>query len=136
VAVAFESVKKTEGVFNQKKGRRWQRKSPTSKNEHYRRMLSACVKNRIGFFRYVLNDIWYASSENMRHVKEELKKEFVMPIKTNRKVALSPVDNKRGAYEQVGSLELEPNTTRRVFTRSKCPSRCSVVQARLRERGR
>ena len=63
MAVAFESVKKTQGVFDQKKGRRWQRKSPTSKNEHYRRMLSACVKNRIGFFRYVLNDIWYASSE-------------------------------------------------------------------------
>jgi hypothetical protein len=113
VPVAFELVKKTEWVFNQKKGR-WQRKSPTSKNELYRRMLSACVKNRIGF-RYVLNDVWYASSENMRHVKEELKKEFIMPIKTNRKVALSLEDKKRGAYEQVGSLELEPNTTRRVY---------------------
>src|SRR5215210_1479159 len=106
--VAFELVKKTEWVFDQKRGR-WQRKSPTTKNEHYREMLSACAKNRIGF-RYVLNDVWYASSENMRHVKKELKKEFIMPLKSNRKVALSLEDKKRGNYEQVGSLELEPNT--------------------------
>jgi hypothetical protein len=30
-------------------------------------------------------------------------------------VALSLEDKKRGDYEQVGSLELEPNTTRRVY---------------------
>ncbi len=113
VPVAFELVKKTEWVFDQKK-RKCQRKSPTTKNKHYREMLSACVKNRIGF-RYVLNDVWYASSENMRHVKEELKKEFIMPLKTNRKVALSLEDKKGGDYEQVGSLELEPNTTRPVY---------------------
>jgi hypothetical protein len=108
VPVAFELVKKSEWVFNKKKDR-WQRKSPLTKNEHYRRMLEACTKNRIGF-RYVLNDVWYASSENMRHVKEELEKEFIMPIKTNRKVALSLERKKRGEYEQVASVELEPGT--------------------------
>lgn len=40
----------------------------------------------------------------MRHMKEELKKEFIMPLKTNRKVALSLEDKKRGAYEQVLAL--------------------------------
>ncbi len=114
IPVAFELVKKTEWVFNEKKDR-WQRKSPTTKNEHYRRMLSACVKNRVGF-RYVLNDVWYASSENMRHVKEDLKKEFIMPLKANRKVALSLEEKKRGEYEQVGSLELlEPGTVRGIY---------------------
>jgi hypothetical protein len=113
VPVAFELVKKTQWVFDKKK-EKWQRKSPTTKNEHYRQMLRACLKNRIGFG-YVLNDVRYASSENMRHVKEGLKKEFIMPIETNRKVALSLEDKKRGDYEQVGSLELEPNTTRRVY---------------------
>jgi hypothetical protein len=112
VPVAFELVKKTEWVFNEKK-ERWQRKSLKTKNEHYREMLSACVKNRVGF-RYVLNDVWYASSLNMRHVKEELEKEFIMPIKSNRKVALSLEDKKSAKYEQVGSLRLEPNTIRRV----------------------
>jgi len=85
VPVAFESVKKTEWVFNEKKDG-WQRKSPLTKNEHYRRMLGACAKNRMEFH-YVLNDVWYASSENVIHVKQNLEKEFIMPIKTNRKVA-------------------------------------------------
>jgi IS4 transposase len=88
---------------------------PLTKNEHYRRMLKVvCAKNRIGF-RYVLNDVWYASSENMSYIKEELEKEFIMPIKTNRKVALSLERKKRGEYEQVASLELEPGTVREVY---------------------
>lgn len=104
--------------------------SDDQKRAHYRQMLRACLKNRIGLG-YVLNDVWYyASSENMRHVKEELKKEFIMPIKTNRKVALSPEDKKGGHYEQVGPLELEPNTTRLVFTWSKCLSRCYCARSR------
>ena len=68
IPVAFELIEKSEWVFNEKKGR-WQRKSPLSKNEHYRRMLAACAKNQIEF-RYVLSDVWYSSSENMRYIKE------------------------------------------------------------------
>jgi hypothetical protein len=113
IPVAFELVKKTEWVFNEKKGR-WQRKSPETKNELYRRMLGACAKNRIEF-RYVLNDVWYASSENMRYIKQDLEKEFIMPLKANRKVALSLEAKKRGEYKQVGSLELEPGTVREVY---------------------
>jgi hypothetical protein len=113
VPVAFELVKKTEWVFNEKK-KRWQRKSPQTKNELYRRMLEACQKNRIGF-RYALNDVWYASSENMRYVKRDLEKEFIMPIKANREVALSLEAKQRGEYEQVGSVELEPGTVREVY---------------------
>ncbi len=113
IPVAFELVKKTEWVFNEKKGR-WQRKSPETKNELYRRMLGVCAKNRVRF-RYVLNDVWYASSENMRYVKRDLEKEFIMPVKANRKVALSLEEKKRGEYEQVGSLGLEPGTVREVY---------------------
>lgn len=114
IPVAFELVKKTEWVFNKKKNR-WQRKSLKTKNELYRRMLEACQKNQIAF-RYVLNDVWYASSENMRYIKEKLEKEFIMPLKANRKVALSLEEKKRGDYEQeVGSLELEPGTVQEVY---------------------
>ncbi len=113
IPVAFELVKKTEWVFNEKK-KKWQRKSPQTKNELYRRMLKGCIKNRIGF-RYVLSDVWYASSENMRCIKEDLGKEFIMPLKANRKVALSLEAKKRGEYEQVASVELEPGTVREVY---------------------
>jgi hypothetical protein len=113
VPVAFELVKRTEWIFNEKKGK-WQRESPLTKNEHYRRMLGACAKNRIGL-RYVLNDVWYASSENMSYVKEDLGKEFIMPLKTNRKVALSLEEKNRGVYEQVGSLEPEEGEVGKVY---------------------
>jgi hypothetical protein len=113
IPVAFELVKKTEWSFDEKK-EKWRRKSPRTKNELYRRMLAACAKNRIEFG-YVLSDVWYASSENMRYIKEDLGKEFVMPLKTNRNVALSLEHKNRGEYEQVGSLEPEPGTVREVY---------------------
>ena len=113
IPVAFELVKKTGWVFHEKK-EKWQRKSLQTKNELYRQMLKACAKNRIGF-RYVLNDVWYASSENMRYIKRDLEKEFIMPLKSNRKVALSLEDKKQGTYEQVASVELEPGTVREVY---------------------
>ncbi len=43
--------------------------------------IGGCCKqrwhNRIPF-RYVLNDLWFASAENMRFVKLDLDKEFIM----------------------------------------------------------
>jgi DDE superfamily endonuclease len=113
IPVTFELVKKTEWVFNEKK-KKWQRKSPQTKNQLYRQMLKACIKNRIEF-RYILSDVWYASSENMRCIKEDLGKEFIMPLKANRKVALSLEAKKRGDYEQVASVELEQGTVREIY---------------------
>jgi len=113
VPVAFELVKKSEWVFDGKKGK-WRRKSLNTKNELYREMLSACHNNRLKF-RYVLSDVWYSASENMSYIKEGLQKEFIMPLKSNRKVALSLEDKKQGAYERVGSLEPEPNTVMKVY---------------------
>ncbi|ELS30141.1 transposase IS4 family protein [Pseudanabaena biceps PCC 7429] len=43
------------------------------------------MKNQIQF-RYVLNDSWFASSENMRFIKGEQNKDFIMPLKDNRKM--------------------------------------------------
>ena len=71
-----------------KKTGKEKRRSPTTKNEHYRSMLQATVNNQIAF-QYVLNDLWFASAENMRFVKLDLEKDFIMALKKNRKVALS-----------------------------------------------
>ncbi len=113
IPVAFELVNKSEWVFNEKRGK-WQRKSSLTKNELYRRMLAACQRNQIGF-RYVLNDVWYASSENMSYIKQDLEKDFIMPLKSNRKVALCLEDKKQGNYERVASVELEAGTTRELY---------------------
>ena len=113
IPVAFELIKKTEWAFDEKRGN-WQRKSPLTKNELYHRVLSTCAKNQLKF-RYVLSDVWYASSENMSYIKQELKKVFIMPLKSNRKVALSLEDKEQGNYERVASLELEPGKVREVY---------------------
>jgi len=87
IPVSFELVRKTKTVID-KKTNKEKRISEKTKNEQYREMLKVCVKNNIKF-KYVLNDVWYASSDNMMLIKKELKKDFIMPIKTNRKIANS-----------------------------------------------
>ena len=53
---------------------------------------------------------WYSSVENMKYIKKELKKDFVMALKSNRLVALSLEDKKLGKYQRVDSLELKEST--------------------------
>jgi hypothetical protein len=99
-------VRKTERYTDPKTGKE-KRRSNKTKNEIYRDLLYQAVKNQIPFT-YVLNDIWFASAENMNFVKLTLKKEFVMPLKGNRKVALSVDAKQQGRYQRVDTLELEP----------------------------
>lgn len=70
--VTFDLVRKTKTVIDEKTNKE-KRISEKTKNEQYRGMLKVCVKNNIKF-KYVLNDLWYASSDNMMLVKTELKK--------------------------------------------------------------
>jgi hypothetical protein len=106
-------VQKTE-TYEDKKTGKTKRRDPVSKNEHYQTMLKACVHNQL-VFRYVLNDVWFASSENMTLIKTELKKDFVMPVKTNRKVALSAQDKNQGRYQAVETLAMEAGAAQRVW---------------------
>lgn len=111
--VAFELVAKMETYLDPKSGKK-KRKSPETKNERYRRMLQAVYDNRIPF-RYVLNDLWFASAENMRFVKLDLKKEFIMGLKSNRKVALSETEKAEGRYQRIDQLDLPEGTTLTIY---------------------
>ena len=51
-------------------------------------------------------------------VKHDLKRDFIMPLKTNRKVALSVEDKKQGRYVRVDSLELQPETVMTLYLES------------------
>jgi SRSO17 transposase len=113
IPVTFDIVRKTKTVFDEKT-KKEKRISEKTKNEQYRKMLKVCVKNNVKF-KYVLNDVWYASSENMMLVKTELKKDFIMPIKTNRKIALSEKDKLSGKYVTVSTLELKENQQQEIY---------------------
>ena len=111
--VAFELVSKTETYIDKKTGKE-KRKSVITKNERYRQMLQIVSNNQIPF-RYVLNDLWFASAENMRFVKLDLKKDFIMALKSNRKVALSENDKANGLYQRIDQLELPEGTTLTIY---------------------
>ena len=66
-------------------------------------------------FGYVVADTWYASKENMSFLKEELGRDFVLPLKSNRKVALSHQDKLAGCWRKVDALKYQENATRQVW---------------------
>jgi len=102
--IAFDLVTKPEAYIDPQSGN-LKRKSSLTKNERYRMLLRVAVHNQVKF-RYVVNDSWYASSDNMKFIKHDLKKEFVMPLKENRKVALSLEEKQQGQYKAVSNLDL------------------------------
>jgi DDE superfamily endonuclease len=107
--VAFELIKKTELVFDKKTGKdKW--KSPRTKNEYARDMIAAAVHKQIPF-RYVLADTWFSSAENMTFIKQKVKKDFIMPLKSNRKVALSEEAKLRGQWTPLSSLRIDTDAT-------------------------
>ena len=111
--VGVTLIAKTDHYVDKKDGKT-KRRSPKGKNEYFREMVQQACTNLLPF-RYVLNDIWFASAENMMFIKHTAKKEFVMPLKANRKVALSAVDKQHGRYVAVETLVLEPHTVQEIY---------------------
>ena len=111
--VAFEIVSKTEYYIDKKTGKE-KRRSKITKNEHYRSMMQATCRNQIPF-KYVLNDIWFASAENMRFVKLDLEKDFIMALKSNRKVALTEDDKSIGKYQRIDQLNVPEGSTHTIY---------------------
>jgi hypothetical protein len=111
--IAFDLVEKNEEYLDSKTGQK-KRRSPLSKNQRYLMLLRVAVHNQV-LFRYVLNDVWFASAKNMKYVKLELRKDFIMPLKSNRKVAVSETDKQKGRYVAVETLDLPAGSTREVW---------------------
>lgn len=106
VPLGFELVQKTQLTTDPRSGKdKWV--CPTTKNEMARALISDAVQKQIAF-RYVLADLWFACCETMVHIKESCKREFVFPLKSNRRVALSLDEQKRGFWRKLSELELEP----------------------------
>jgi DDE superfamily endonuclease len=111
--VAFDLVSKTDTYVDAKTGKQ-KRRSQITKNARYRMLLQLCVHNQIKF-RYVLNDSWYSAADNMNFIHLDLKKDFVMPLKANRKVALSEAEQQAGRYVTVSTLSLPEGETLKVW---------------------
>ncbi|MEP7284640.1 MAG: hypothetical protein ABI947_02590 [Chloroflexota bacterium] len=114
--VGFRIVAKTDHYVDKKDGKQ-KRRSPVSKNEYYRQLLTNAKRNQIPF-QYVLSDVWYSAAENMLFIKHDLNKDFVMPLKANRKVALSEQAKRDGGRVRLDQLTLEANTPREIYLES------------------
>jgi hypothetical protein len=74
----------------------------------------AVVDNQIPC-RWVLADIWYSGNDNLEYIKLELLKDFIMPIKRNRLVALTEVKKHQGQFRRVEEIALSEQTTLRIY---------------------
>jgi len=109
----FRLVEKTEKYIDQKSGQE-KRRSPITKNELAREMISQVIKNKVEF-QFVLFDVWFSSKENLIFIKQEMKRDFICPLKRNRKVALSLKDKQNGHWQRVETLEIEENTELEIY---------------------
>ena len=102
IPCAIEFVRKELWETDAKTGK-LKRKSSKTKNELFREMIGECH----GQFRfdYVVADSWYSSVENMEMVKGKLGVDFVMALKSNRKVALSKEAKQAKKYQRIESLQ-------------------------------
>ncbi len=111
--VGFQLIAKTE-TYTDTKTQKERRRSPVSKNDIARGLIKQAVANNVAF-RFILFDVWFASVENMRFIKHEQERDFICPLKTNRKVAVSLADKLQGRFHRVDTIELEVNATREVY---------------------
>ena len=85
-----------------------------TKNQHLRGLVAQAIANGV-LFDYVLADNWFGAKDNMEFIHYDLKKFFVFGIKTNRLIALSAKDRKKGQYQNLNTLNFKDGEKRIVW---------------------
>lgn len=102
--VAYQLIEKDQQKTDAQTGKvRWY--STTSKHQRLRQMVRQCVANKL-VFKYILADVWYSCAETFIDLHQQ-HLHFIMPLKSNRKVALSEADHHQRRYQPIESLALE-----------------------------
>jgi len=109
IPIGFEIVKRETVKTDQNKSQ-----SDQNKNNKMRKLLEQAIINK-AVFKWVIADIWYGGAENMAFIKDICQRDFIVPLKKNRKVALSEKAKNQGQYVPIGSLKLEPGARLRVY---------------------
>ena len=117
IPTAFEIIHKTEPFLDTKTGK-IKRRSAVSKNELVRLRLRILHQQNKVEFQTLVWDSWFSSNENMDFVHNELKKDFVGAIKSNRKAALSLEDKQHyetGKFKSIAELCEQKDRTIQVW---------------------
>lgn len=113
--IGFDIIHKNESFIDPKNGK-IKRRSTISKNELLRIQLKQVQRNQIAY-RYILTDIWFASSENITFIKKKLKKDCIMAFKSNRLVAFSKEDKLQGRFVSIESLQIKEDQSLQVYVK-------------------
>lgn len=110
--IGYEVVEK-DLAYSDLKTRKQKRKASVSKNVLFRQLVQQAIDNQV-LFEYVLADNWFGSKDNMIFI-HEAKKHFIFGIKSNRLVATTKQQAKRGQFQQLNSLGLENDDSITVY---------------------
>ena len=102
IPVGMEIIKKTE-IFVDKDGQQ-KRKSIITKNQLVQENINQIVKNQVQF-KFVVMDTWFACNETLELIHKH-KKFFIVPLKSNRNIALSKSEKLKGRWIKLDNEEL------------------------------
>ena len=84
------------------------RKSEITKNEMFKNNFNTIMKNHVKID-YTLFDIWYGSIDNLNLI-EAHKQYYICPLKSNRKLALSIGEKKKGKWYRLEEITSQLDT--------------------------
>lgn len=106
--VAYEIIHKDQPVVDTKTGKT-RYSSQYSKHQLLRQMVRQCLTNKLTFS-YVLADKWYACADTFTFLHQP-NCHFIMPLKTNRLVAVGTQPPAVGEHRPISELVIEPHQT-------------------------
>jgi hypothetical protein len=111
--ISYETICK-DVLFCDIATRKIKRKSSVSKNQMFRLIIAQAVTNEVKFD-YVLADNWFGAKKNMEFIHYDMKKKFIIGIKSNRLIALSEKERKKSQYQNLNTLNLKDGEKRIVW---------------------
>lgn len=114
--IGFEAVVK-DIHFCDIKTKKEKRRASISKNVHFRNVIKQAQLNQVKF-EYILADNWFGAKENMEFINYKLEKKFIFGLKTNRLVALSEEERKKGQYQKLNTLNLKDGEARKIYLKN------------------
>ena len=111
--IGFEVVHK-DIHFCDLKTKKERRRASITKNEYFRELTKQALMNQVRF-EYILADNWFGAKDNMEFIHKGLKKKFIIGLKSNRLVALSDEERKKGQYRNLSTLNIKDGEARKAW---------------------
>ena len=111
--IGYEVISKTVR-FCDIESRKEKRKSDVSKNNLFQKQIKLAISNQVNF-KYILADNWFGSKKNMEFINNETDKKFILGMKSNRLVAFSKEEAKKGQYHNLESINFKDGEKKIVY---------------------